>query len=224
MVQEYRKVWTAKVIMPLFLSFTKKCISDTWLEKADFRTKVMAKFICHFLPASTDFLIIMWVLSCLSPWRLIYSSFEETKGFLPVAGSCPRLMNPLAVTSLSQSSALPPCFLLLSHSVSFPLFPPYFPCSPLLSRLPIGLFPLFLLKVNNSVSQPRLQGKCLKIKSKHPSLNTDACKWGVWRNTVLVGQGGDQCRKRGVRILSSTILYPITWILGILHQNHVLFI
>lgn len=132
----------------------------------------MAKFIhyslFHFLPVSTDVLISTYIC-CLSHLRLICGQFEETKYFLPVAGSCSRLMNPLAVTSLSQSFALPPCFLLLSHSVSFPLFPPYFPCSPLLSRLLIGSFPLFLLKVNNSVSLPLLQGKCLKLyRNVHP--------------------------------------------------------
>lgn len=133
--------------------------------------------------------------------RLIYGYFEETKHFLPVAGSCPRLMNPRAVTSLSQSFALPPSFLPLSHLVSSPLFPPYFPCSPLLSRLPIGLFPLFLLKVNNSVSLPRLQGKCLKLNQNvHPLIpgsvlpccthlmHANEC---LSRTTGLVGQGGD---------------------------------
>lgn len=169
----------------------------------------------------------------MSHLTLICGYFEETKYFLPVAGSCPRLMNPLAVTSLSPSFALPPCFLLLSHSVSFPLFPPYFPCSPLLSRLLIGLFPLFLLKVKFCLPAPP-SGKVPQIKSKRPSLNTRICstllytvkhvKGCLLRTAGPMGRGGDRCRKHGVNILSSTIFCLVTRILGILHQNHVLFI
>lgn len=137
----------------------------------------------------------------------------------------------LAVTSLSQSSALPPCFLLLSHSVSFPPLSSALPLFSSAKQAAYWVVPSFPFEGQQFCLPAPPSGKVPQIESKRPFLNTGICSPLLYTLMHVngcvsrtTGPVGHQCRKRGVRILSSTILCTITLILGILYQNHVLFI